>query len=287
MVGKYEYDINGRKVDYVVNKDGTCDLLHIRLFNPLDDYYGMSPIKPTSRQIDTNNKAAEWNMRLLDNECRPSIIFNFPQEMSLDQLEEFSLYLEKSATGPRNAGKYLVTQGLEKAIPFGFDMAELDFVEGNREVARRIAGTFGVPPMLIGIIGDATFANYKEARLAFWEGTVTFYLEMIRGELNAWLFPNQEKGGKFLDYDLEGAPAMAPKRELQWDNARSSDFLTINERREMVGMPRIDIGDIILSPVNRIPLERILAGEGGKPGDGVGYGEPGDTPLPNDDGKDE
>jgi len=50
--------------------------------------------------------------------------------------------------------------------------AEMDFIEAKNAAAREIALAFGVPPMLLGIPGDNTYSNYREANLAFWKQTV-------------------------------------------------------------------------------------------------------------------
>ena len=39
----------------------------------------------------------------------------------------------------------------------------MDFTESKRQAARDIALALGVPPMLLGIPGDNTHANYQEA----------------------------------------------------------------------------------------------------------------------------
>ena len=48
----------------------------------------------------------------------------------------------------------------------------MDFIEAKHAAAREIALAFGVPPMLLGIPGDNTYANYAEANRAFWRQTV-------------------------------------------------------------------------------------------------------------------
>ena len=45
---------------------------------------------------------------------------------------------------------------------------DMDFLEAKNGAAREIALAFGVPPMLLGIPGDNTYANFKEANAAFW-----------------------------------------------------------------------------------------------------------------------
>jgi len=38
-----------------------------------------------------------------------------------------------------------------------------------------------------------------------------------------------------LTYDVEAIPALAPKREALWDKVEKTSFLTLNEKRALVG----------------------------------------------------
>ncbi len=49
----------------------------------------------------------------------------------------------------------------------GYPPAKWIFAEAKNGAARDIALAYGVPPMLIGIPGDNTYANYAEANRAF------------------------------------------------------------------------------------------------------------------------
>ena len=57
------------------------------------------------------------------------------------------------------------------------------------ESAREIALAFGVPPMLLAIPGDNTYANYQEANRAFWRQSVLPLAARIACALTNWLAP--------------------------------------------------------------------------------------------------
>src|SRR3546814_10724580 len=59
----------------------------------------------------------------------------------------------------------------------------MDFLELKHSAAREIAMAFGVPPMLLGLPGDATYANYREANRALWRLTVLPLCAKILGAL--------------------------------------------------------------------------------------------------------
>ena len=124
----------------------------------------------------------------------------------------------------------------------GLSPKDLDFIEGKYLSAREIAQVYGVPPMLVGVPGESTFSNYKEARYHLWEDTILPYLEIIKNELNQWLAPLFEEGLSF-EYDTDSIPALAPKREALWGKIDKASFLTINEKRSLVGYSPIPHGD--------------------------------------------
>ena len=62
---------------------------------------------------------------------------------------------------------------------------DMDFVELKNAAAREIALAFGVPPMLLGIPGDNTYANLAEANRALWRQTVIPLVRRVADDLSA------------------------------------------------------------------------------------------------------
>ncbi len=111
--------------------------------------------------------------------------------------------------------------------------ADMDFVALKAAAAREIALAFGVPPMLLGLPGDATYANYKEANRALWRLTVLPMAEkMLRsiGDALAVWWP-----GLKLAVDVDQVSALAEDRERLWAQVSRADFLSDAEKRAMLG----------------------------------------------------
>jgi len=231
-----------------------ADLLHLKLFHPINDYLGAAPTETAAREIDTSNEATTWNKKLLENEARPGMLFKFKQTLGDQQYKRFKKQLEEGYSGASKAGQNLILEGDADAVPYGWNMQEMDFIDSGREIGRRVATAYGVPSQIIGILGDSTFANFEQAELSFWEKTVMFYLRYLKAEFNNWLFKNDGVEKLFLDFDLDEIPALEPRRAEKYALAQKSDFLTINEKRRLVGQEDHDDGDVILIPANMIPL---------------------------------
>ncbi len=124
---------------------------------------------------------------------------------------------------------------------------DMDFINAKHTAARDIALAFGVPPQLLGIPGDNTYSNMREARLALWEETVLPLIDQIAAELNNWLVPRFGDGLE-LAHDLDAPPALGLRRERHWEKLNKADFITINEKRAAAGYGAIAGGDVLPEP---------------------------------------
>ena len=108
----------------------------------------------------------------------------------------------------------------------------MDFVEAKAAAAREIALAFGVPPLLLGLPGDNTHANYAEANRAFYRQTVIPLVKRTAEALAHWLAPAFGEA-LALEPDLDAIEALADERESLWRRVSAAAFLT--RRREARG----------------------------------------------------
>ena len=88
--------------------------------------------------------------------------------------------------GSRNAGRPLLLEGGLDWKPLSLSPKDMDFIEAKAAAAREIALALGVPPMVLGLPGDNTYANYQEANRAFWRQTVLPFAQRLQGSLATW-----------------------------------------------------------------------------------------------------
>jgi HK97 family phage portal protein len=235
----YEYSVGGRKTRLSRRADGWLPVLHLKLFHPADDWYGFSPLEAAAFAVDVHNASGAWNKALLDNAARPSgaLVWGARDgaHMSEEQYARFKAELAETHAGMANAGRPLVLEGGLDWKPMSLTPADMDFVQGKAQAAREIALAFGVPPMLLGVPGDATYANYREANGAFWRQTIAPLVEKTARALTVWL------GARFgpevsVRPDLDSAPALAVEREALWARLSAAGWLTDDERRRMSGV---------------------------------------------------
>ena len=248
LVKAYEYGIGSHKKLYQIHPiSGESPVLHIKLFHPLHDWYGLSPIEAAACSIDQHNAVSNHNLALLQNGGRPSGAFIIRPNVHCgpltdQQRSQLRDDIQQLYEGSKNAGRIMMMEGDFAWQDMGLSPKDLDFIAGKSVSAREICQAFGVPPMLAGISGDATFANYREARFHLWEDTILPLLDHLVAELNLWLAPMFGPDLR-LGYDQDSIAALSPKREAAWAKICAADFLTINEKRQAVGYSPIAHGD--------------------------------------------
>ena len=236
----YEYAVGGRKHRFdATGRPGP--ICHVKAFHPQDDHYGFSPMQAAAMALDVHNSASRWSKALLDNAARPSGAIVYKGQdgqgtMSSDQYDRVVSEMESHHQGARNAGRPMLLEGGLDWKPMGFSPSDMEFQKTKESAAREIALAFGVPPMLLGIQGDATYANYQEAHRAFYRLTVLPLATRVAAALSDWL--SQYSGDAVeLKPDLDQVPALSAERDAQWARVSAADFLSNAEKRALLGLP--------------------------------------------------
>ncbi len=218
------------------------NVIHIRNMHPLDDHYGLGCLGAASGAVAIHNAAAKWNKALLDNAARPSGALTYDTgdagALSGEQFDRLRAELDASFAGAVNAGRPMLLEGGLKWQALSLTPADMDFVGLKDGAAREIALAFGVPPMLLGLPGDATYANYREANKALWRQAILPLAGKILEALTQGLvdaFPELK-----LDVDLDQITALSEDRERLWAQVGGTDFLTQDEKRAIIGYDPVD-----------------------------------------------
>lgn len=238
----YDYTVGGRVHRFDMTGE-VVPVCHIRSFHPQDDHYGFAPMQAAAVALDVHSAASAWSKALLDNAARPSgaIVYkggDGQAVLSPDQYDRLVTEIETNHQGARNAGRPMLLEGGLDWKPMGFSPSDMEFQKTKEAAAREIAIAFGVPPMLIGIPGDATYANYQEANRAFYRLTVLPLVGKVTAAVSHWLTGFTGEAVE-LRPDLDQVPALAVERDQQWARVGAADFLTQAEKRALLGLPRL------------------------------------------------
>ena len=263
---KYQYIISGRvHAEYEVDQEtANSELKQIKLWNPLDDYYGLSPLAAGALEIDQHNMSAKHNVNLLNNGARPSgaVVFKprddqgFAVNLTESQRQQLLTDLNNRFSGTNNAGRPMLLEGDFDWKEMGLSPKDKDFGKLKHMATTDIALCFGVPSQLVGVPDAQTYANVAEARLALYEETIIPYLKKIESDMNEWLVPMFGEDLMFC-YDIDAIPALSERRKKTYENvalAVREGIITRNEARERLGLSPLNGADDLLVNAALFPL---------------------------------
>ncbi|MEM6475403.1 MAG: phage portal protein [Pseudomonadota bacterium] len=235
-----EYSVSGQKVHVPLeDEDGWPGAIQIKAMHPLEDHYGAGALAAAMQAVAIHNAAAEWNRALLENAARPSgaLVYDTGDGAGLtaDQFERLKSELADAFSGAGNAGRPMLLDGGLKWQSMALSPADMDFATLKSAAAREIALAFGVPPMLLGLPGDNTYSNYREANRALWRLTLLPLADKLFAALREGLAPWFPEAS--LSIDLDQVTALSEDRERLWKQVSDAEFLSRAEKRRMLGLP--------------------------------------------------
>src|ERR1035437_5312323 len=170
-IDSYTYSIQNATTGDRAHNFLAKDIIHIRGFNPAglnSDFWGQAPIEPAMRYVDSDNSAVEWNVATFQNGTRPPGILAFESQQTDQQISRIKTQLRQEYTGSRQ-GTPMVTYGKMTWIECGRTALEMDFLNGRMLNMREICRVFKIPPQILGDGQTGAYANYSEARKAFYQ----------------------------------------------------------------------------------------------------------------------
>ncbi len=233
----YEYTVDKTKTILEVDPENfKSPVCHIKFHNPLNDFYGLSPIETAQYSMEQHNQCLEWNKSLLENGARPTgaLVLNGNSHMSDEEFDALKTELRSQLSGATNAGQIMILEGGITWQEMSINPKDMDFIATKNSAARDIALALDIPPQILGIQGDNTYSNFSEARVAFWEETIIPLSEKIMQALTRWININIDET-LTLKINYDKISALQEKRQKMYQNLQSASFLTDEEKRKEMG----------------------------------------------------
>lgn len=254
---EYEDRLGKRRIE-VDPLTGLGDILHLKSYHPLDNWYGLSPMDAAANSIDGFNSAQMWNYSLTRNGARPSGALVVKNDGTLDdeQYNRLISMIDEQYSGSNNAGKPLLLEGGLDWKEMSLSPKDMDYSNAILQFARWVAAVYSVPPQLINVPGESTYNNLAEAKMALWQDAVLPLLEQVLSGLNRWLAPLYGDD-IYIKYDEDAIIALEPRRQQKFDRIKQAEFMTINEKRRALGYEDVEGGDVLLVDAAKVPVDMV------------------------------
>lgn len=252
----------GNPQDYTLD-----EVRHIRTFNPRNDEKGYPLLGPAVDALEEMLSATNHNKSLLKAGGRHTGFFVAPQELGGPAFDRLKKELQEAYVEDAQSGKPGLLENGLKFEQNAQTMQELEFIEGDKLSAKKIAATAGIDPALVGDAANKTYANFETAIRALLMLTCLPLLDFIFDELSPFLFEMYpERPRRFFDYNENQIEALQENQTELYSrltSAAGGAWLSPNEALGEAGFNQKPnpAFDRVYRPFNLLPLES-LSGDG-------------------------
>ena len=228
-------------------------MIHMHTATDLNGVWGISPLEAAGLSIEQQSMARRWNVSLMANGAKTSIVVQDPNPMTASMFEDFKARLSAGHAGPERAGSVMVLDRGKTISTAGFNARDMDYSQSVTTSAREIAIAMGVPPELVGDSANKTYSNAQEANKEFAAHTVKPQADLFYSTLTrklAHLYPDVARIG----YDEAQIDGLKGDESSIITALTSCDFLTTNEKRARLSYGPVEGGDRVLTDMSRIDI---------------------------------
>ena len=250
------------------------DVLHIPGLG-FDGVQGYSPIALEKNAVGLAMAAEDFGSKFFSNGAIPSGILIHPN--TVKDPARIRAAWAKAYGGSSNSNKTAVLEEGMKYQQLTIPNNAAQFLETRKFQVDEICRIFRVPPHLIGDLEHATFSNIEHQGIEFATHTIRPWLVRIEPAMNRALFPENERGRYFVQFNLDGLMRGDYKSRMEgYAIARQNGWMSANDIRALENMnpiPAEEGGDAYMVNGNMIPitaamqanLQQADAGKEGKP----------------------
>jgi HK97 family phage portal protein len=228
------------------------DVFHIRGL-ATDGFWGLSAVQVAKNVIGGGLALMKHKNRTFKNNARPAGALTNPgNKPSPEQMAEQRRQIEQLHAGSENAGRWLMLYGGTTFTPMSMsnvDAQALEMMDLDRE---QTASLFNLPPYRLGSMkNSAVRANLEQQNRDYINTSLARHLNKFKEEGERKLFNSGERRLRrvFLKWIIEAfLRGDLQARGAYYSQAKTGEWMTTNEIRELEDMNPIKGGDELRNP---------------------------------------
>ena len=223
------------------------EVVHIKLPNPSNPFYGLSPVVAVMKKVLLDRYTDEHHIRFYKQGARLGGAIETTKKLTKEQMNRLSATFEAKFTGKRQHHRTLILpEGMKyntiEVSPV--DTALIEFSKTNKEP---ILSAYNLPPIKVGLLDGATFANALIQNKTYYVDTImplTCLIEQAINRSDSIIKNTRDMRFRFDFSQIEALQEdFKAKSEMALGMLKSG--ATINEVREKVWeLPPIEGGDV-------------------------------------------
>lgn len=221
-------------------------------YNPLpkEPLEGESILMSGIRSIESDITLLEYQHRIAVNGGKLDGVFRFKDNnLNRAQMKELKESFKESLADSKETDNIMFVGGGAEYQNVGLSPQELGYLDTRKMLADDMARLTGVPNAILGVTSGETFANSDAAIRIFLRETIKPVVSDLVNVLNWHLIPDEFE----LDF-VDPTPEDVENKIKLATAGETTNTLTINERRELLGYEPVPGGDDIMVTFNKLPL---------------------------------
>jgi HK97 family phage portal protein len=245
---------NGTETQYAPD-----EFVHFRFADPDNDLYGLSPLESLISTVAQDLFAQTYNEAFFANSAQTGIVFNM-RNASKEEVERNREFLKKEYTSAANAHKPLLLEGDVDVSKSVSSPAEMQFIEGRKQLTMEILAVFDLPYTKLG--GTSESANRSQSA----ENDKTFRSETIK-PLQSVIEEVINEQLLYVIFNIKDTLFQHAEVDYRDESAQMDMYIkglshgiyTINYVRNKLGLPPIEGGDVasLSTPLGLMPVQEV------------------------------
>ncbi len=246
FISGYAY---GRKSDHQKTIYPPESIVHFKMPNPRDMWYGTGPLQATYLAAGLNEKYDEFNAHLLDNNLVLPFMLVTEKDLTKEVADRLLSEVNKKHRGHTKAGKAALFHSGLKPHNVSANPKDVDYSKGSDQTLKKIGRAFSIPWSMLST-DDVNLANAEAGRTQWMESGILPRLTRIEQKINEQLMPMYDET-LFVAFD-NPIPENKEFSLKQQTLNLNAGVITINEARTQQGLDEVAWGDE--PPVNNEPV---------------------------------
>ncbi len=232
------------------------DVIYLHGHNPDDPRAGLAPAEALRRILAEETESGAWREQYWRNAARISGVIERPVDAPKWGDPARERFLEewraaRTGYGPDAGG----TPVLEEGMHFNgtsFSSKESEYLGSRRLTREETAAAYFIPPVFVGILENANYANIKEQHIGLYADTLGPWIDWISEELELQLLPEfDDVADVYLEFNIEEKlRGRFEEQAAAMQTATGAPWMTRNEARALRNLAPVDGGDDLVVPLN-------------------------------------
>lgn len=223
-----------------------------------DGLMGYSPIRVMAQSVGLGLGAQRFAAEFFKNDARPGGVLEYPGIMTDQTFSRFKERWQQTGAAAGTRHRLRILEEGMKWVATQVSPEDAQLIATRRFQTEDVCRAYRVPPHFVQDLEHATFSNIEELGMQFLIYTILPWVERWEDELNYKILRNDPR--RVIRFNLfRFLRADVSKRTAFYTAGRQWGWYSSNDIRRAENLPPIAGGDVYLSPLNMVPVDRLGA----------------------------